>query len=98
LWSPPTSGAKKKLIEFPKKQIELSFSITSGEPINPSAYQATTENYWWWCILSVRFNHGEGDRLQSHCRFGKSSQKFGSKLNKFRAKFLEITSAHDPIK
>ena len=92
LWPPPASRVKKKLIAFSKEYIELSFATTYGEPINPYAYHPTTKSCWWWCILNVRFNLGEGEILQSHCRFGQSAHKFGTKLNKFRAKFLEITN------
>ena len=97
LWPPLASGVESKLIEFPKKQIEPSFATTSSEPINPYAYHLTTESCWWWCILSVRFNLHEGEILWSHYRFGKSAHKFGTKMNRSRAKFLEITRVDNPF-
>lgn len=34
-WPPPTSRVKKRLIEFPKQHIELSFATIFSEPIKP---------------------------------------------------------------
>jgi hypothetical protein len=95
-WPPPTSGVKEKMIMFPKEQVELKFVATSSKPIYPNARRPTIECHWWWCILSVWF--GKGEVLQTHNGFGESIHEYNTKLNRSRAKFLEVTNANNPFR
>ena len=94
LWPSPTSRVKEKLIKFPKEQIKLTFVASSSKAIHPNTHHPTIKSCWWCCILNVWFNLDKGEILRAQGRFGESINELNTKLNKAKAKFLDIIGAN----